>query len=146
MGIGGALLGLPLVTLAVRSFDAGLRYYTALFENPRGSIFYVPPVAAVGNSVKFALATMALALLLGMLTATALYRRKQGWILDALFMLPLGTSAVTLGLGYLLAMAPPAAEPARYARVDRLRAHAGRAAVRRAQRAARVAIDPPVVA
>ncbi|MBN2391729.1 MAG: iron ABC transporter permease [Anaerolineae bacterium] len=107
VGLGGILLGLPLVTLAARSFDAGLRYYTALFETPRGSIFYVPPVAAVGNSVKFALGTMALALLLGTLTATALYRRKQGWILDALFMLPLGTSAVTLGLGYLLAMARP---------------------------------------
>jgi thiamine transport system permease protein len=107
VGLGAALLGLPLVTLAARSFDAGLRYYTALFENPRGSIFYVPPVAAVGNSVRFALGTTALALLLGVLTATALYRRKQGWMLDALFMLPLGTSAVTLGLGYLLAMARP---------------------------------------
>ncbi|MGC9394342.1 MAG: ABC transporter permease [Anaerolineae bacterium] len=107
VGLSGILLGLPLVTLATRSFDAGLRYYTALFENPRGSIFYVPPVAAVGNSVKFALGTMLLALLLGMLTATALYRRRKGWILDALFMLPLGTSAVTLGLGYLLAMARP---------------------------------------
>ncbi len=107
VGLGAMLLGAPLLTLAARSFDAGLRYYTALFENPRGSIFYVPPVAAVGNSVKFALGTMALALLLGMLTATALYRRKQGWMLDALFMLPLGTSAVTLGLGYLLAMSRP---------------------------------------
>jgi thiamine transport system permease protein len=107
VSIGGVLLGLPLLTLAARSFDAGLRYYAALFENPRGSIFYVPPVAAVGNSVKFALGTMILALLLGVLTSTALYRRKQGWILDALFMLPLGTSAVTLGLGYLLAMARP---------------------------------------
>ncbi|HQE92084.1 MAG TPA: iron ABC transporter permease [Anaerolineae bacterium] len=107
VGISGVLLGLPLATLVVRSFDAGLRYYTALFENPRGSIFYVPPVAAVGNSVKFAVGTTALALLLGMLTATALYRRRQGWIVDALFMLPLGTSAVTLGLGYLLAMARP---------------------------------------
>ncbi len=104
---GGLLLGLPLLILVARSFSAGLRYYAALFENPRGSIFYVPPVAAVGNSVKFALGTMILALLLGMLAATALYRGKQGWLLDALFMLPLGTSAVTLGLGYLLAMARP---------------------------------------
>jgi thiamine transport system permease protein len=101
------LLGLPLLTLVVRSFGAGPRYYTALFENPRRSIFYVPPFAAVGNSVTFALATTSVALLLGLLTSLALYRRRGGWWMDALFMLPLGTSAVTLGLGYLVAMDQP---------------------------------------
>ncbi|HOV47319.1 MAG TPA: iron ABC transporter permease [Anaerolineae bacterium] len=103
----GLLLAVPPLTLVVRSFDGGLRYYAALFENPRRSIFYVPPIAAVWNSVRFALATMALALLLGLLTSLALYRQRQGWLLDALFMLPLGTSAVTLGLGYLLGMSRP---------------------------------------
>ncbi|MGC9358539.1 MAG: ABC transporter permease, partial [Anaerolineae bacterium] len=107
VGLAFLLLGLPLLTLAARSFGAGFRYYGALFENPRRSIFYVPPVVAVGNSLKFALATMALALTLGLLTALALYRQKRGWLIDALFMLPLGTSAVTLGLGYLLAMDRP---------------------------------------
>ena len=107
MAQGCALLGGPLITLVVRSFDGGLHYYTALFENPRRSIFYVSPIVAVGNSVKFALATMALALVLGLLASLALYRRKRGWLFDALFMLPLGTSAVTLGLGYLLAMGRP---------------------------------------
>ncbi len=103
----GLLLAAPPLTLVARSFDGGLRYYAALFENPRRSIFYVPPIAAVWNSVRFALATMALALLLGLLTSLALYRQRQGWLLDALFMLPLGTSAVTLGLGYLLGMSRP---------------------------------------
>lgn len=101
------LLSLPLLTLVARSFDAGLRYYAALFENPRRSIFYVPPFAAVKNSVTFALATTSVALLLGLLTSLALYRRRGGWWMDALFMLPLGTSAVTLGLGYLVAMNQP---------------------------------------
>lgn len=101
------LLGYPLLTLVVRSFETGLQYYRALFQNPRHAIFYVPPLAAVENSVRIALLTTGLALLLGLLTSVALYRRKQGWILDALFMLPLGTSAVTLGLGYLLAMDDP---------------------------------------
>jgi thiamine transport system permease protein len=101
------LLSLPLLTLVARSFDAGLRYYLALFENPRQSIFYVPPFAAVKNSVTFALATTSVALLLGLLTSLALYRRRGGWWMDALFMLPLGTSAVTLGLGYLVAMDQP---------------------------------------
>ncbi len=101
------LLGAPLFTLAARSFAGGLHYYAALFENPRGSIFYVPPVDAVGNSLKFALATLGLALTLGLLTSLALYRQKRGWLLDTLFMLPLGTSAVTLGLGYLISLGRP---------------------------------------
>ncbi len=103
----GLLLAAPPLALVARSFDGGLRYYAALFKNPRRSIFYVPPIAAVWNSVRFALATMALALLLGLLTSLALYRQRQSWLLDALFMLPLGTSAVTLGLGYLLSMSRP---------------------------------------
>ncbi len=107
VGLGALLLGTPLLLLAARSFDAGFRYYAALFENPRHSIFYVPPLTAVGNSLRFALIATALALVLGGLTALALYRRKRGWLLDALFMLPLGTSAVTLGLGYLLALGRP---------------------------------------
>ncbi len=101
-----ALLLLPLLALAVRSFDAGLNYYTALFQNPRQMAFYVPPITAVANSLQLALSTTVLALLLGGCIALAL-RRSRSWIIDALFMLPLGTSAVTLGLGYLIAMGRP---------------------------------------
>lgn len=101
------LLALPLLTLLARSLASGLRYYANLFENPRHSIFYVPPLAAVGNSLRIALMTTGIALVLGLLTALALFRQQRGWLLDALFMLPLGTSAVTLGLGYLLALDRP---------------------------------------
>ncbi len=101
------LLGGPLLTLVGRSFGAGWRYYAALFENPRRSIFYVAPAVAVGNSLKFAGAAMGLAVLLGVLAAWALHRQREAWWVDALFMLPLGTSAVTLGLGYLVAMDQP---------------------------------------
>ncbi len=101
------LLAYPLLTLVVRSVAAGPRYFAMLFENPRQSVFYVPPLSAVGNSVRIALMTSALALVLGLLVALALYRRKGSWLVDALFLLPLGTSAVTLGLGYLLAMGRP---------------------------------------
>ncbi|MBN1921887.1 MAG: iron ABC transporter permease [Anaerolineae bacterium] len=106
----GLLLIAPLLTLITRSFGDGLHYYTALFENPRRSIFYVPPIMAIWNSARFALATTALALFLGLLTSLALLRQRLasgGWVLDALFMLPLGTSAVTLGLGYLISMGRP---------------------------------------
>ncbi len=101
------LLAYPLLTLVVRSVAAGPRYFVMLFENPRQSVFYVPPLSAVGNSVRIALMTSALALVLGLLVALALYRREGSWLVDALFLLPLGTSAVTLGLGYLLAMGRP---------------------------------------
>lgn len=105
--LAGGLLALPLIILAARSFGSGLQYYRALFENPRSSIFYVSPITAVANSLKFAVSTTGLALLLGLLAALALRKRRHGWLLDTLFMLPLGTSAVTLGLGYLLAMSRP---------------------------------------
>ncbi len=78
-----------------------------LFQNPRQSVFYVPPLAAVGNSLKIALAVTVMALALGLLVSTALHRHRRGWLIDALFMLPLGTSAVTLGLGYLISMDRP---------------------------------------
>jgi thiamine transport system permease protein len=101
------LLGIPLFTLVLRSFEAGLDYYQALFQNPRHSIFYVPPFTAVSNSLKLAFAVTGLSLTLGLLISTALYNQKSGWLLDAIFMLPLGTSAVTMGLGFLVAMGTP---------------------------------------
>lgn len=105
------LLLLPLLVLAWRSFtlgDAGwtLRYYTELTINRRQSAFFVEPIIAVRNSLLFALATMLLSLFLGIVSAYLLARPRR-WlttILDPIFLLPLGTSAVTLGFGYIVAM------------------------------------------
>jgi thiamine transport system permease protein len=80
-----------------------------LFYNRRGSVFFVPPVEAVRNSVGFATLTVLLALVLGTISAYLLARREgrlSHW-LDPLFMLPLGVSAVTLGFGYIIAMDEP---------------------------------------
>jgi thiamine transport system permease protein len=113
VGLMLALLTAPLAALVARSFTAGetpLQPYRLLFENPRGSAFYVPPVAAVRNSLLFALATMGLAVALGLLATATLRQAQGGWLrrlLDPLFMLPLGTSAVTLGLGYIVALDKP---------------------------------------
>jgi len=123
------LLGAPLAALALRSLlappGAGplftLAAYTALGENRTGSAFFVPPTVAIANSLRIATTTTALALLVGIPAAYLLARGGQapqrgpftrlraglyGWT-DALFMLPLGTSAVTLGLGYLVALSVP---------------------------------------
>ncbi|MCX8068822.1 MAG: ABC transporter permease subunit, partial [Anaerolineae bacterium] len=79
-------------------------YYRELFVNRRSSLFYVPPFEAARNSLLYALATVGLSLALGFPAAVALAHRNS-WIRgpDVLFLLPLGTSAVTMGLGFLLA-------------------------------------------
>jgi len=81
-----------------------LSYYAELFINRRDSLFYIPPVQAVFNSLAYAVATVILSLTLGFPAAFALARpgRFERW-LDPLLMLPLGASAVSLGLGFLLA-------------------------------------------
>jgi thiamine transport system permease protein len=119
------LLILPLAALALRSVTmlqpAGnqltnpspgltLDYYHELGINHRESIFYSPPLTAIGVSFIVALATMVMALILGFPAAVALARDIKSPInhtLDALLMLPLGTSAVTLGLGFIVALDQP---------------------------------------
>jgi thiamine transport system permease protein len=113
--VGGLLLLLlaPLLALALRSFSLEgvltLRYYQALFTNPFQSYFYVPPAVAIRNSLLVACTTVVLALCLGLIGAYLLSGRSSSLkpILDPLFMLPLGTSAVTLGLGYIIALDQP---------------------------------------
>lgn len=80
-----------------------LDYYHELFINRRGSLFYVPPVQAAFNSLAYAGLTVVLSLALGFPAASALARsgRLVRWI-DPLIMLPLGASAVTLGLGFIV--------------------------------------------
>lgn len=121
------LLVSPLLALASRSFlGTGaarpgepvvqgwtLAYYRALGSNPQGALFYVPPIEAIGNSLQYAGATVLLALLLGLPASWALAYRSESrlsQLLDPILMLPLGTSAVTLGLGFIVALdAPPLA-------------------------------------
>lgn len=107
----------PLASLAVRSFrslDPGsvltLDFYRALGQNPRESLFYVPPSTALGVTLGYGLITVVLALALGLPAAWALAKKELNLIdkiLDPVLMLPLGTSAVTLGLGFLVALDTP---------------------------------------
>ena len=100
-------LVLPLVVLAGRSLAAGdpFRYYRELFVDRVSSVFYVSPGTAIRNSLVFAVLTVFLALLFGTVTAYALARGRRGLsrLVDPIVLLPLGASAVTLGLGFLLA-------------------------------------------
>jgi len=107
----GALLGAPLVVLAVRAFSTpdgwGLGAFRSLGDTRRGSTAYVPPVDAVRNSLQFAAMATVLALVLGACAAWAIAGgggRVPRWsrFADTALMVPLGTSAVTVGFGFLL--------------------------------------------
>lgn len=95
----------PLVSIVTASFESGIDYYTALFANSRGSITFVPPIDAVRNSLLFAVVTIVLAVSLGLVAAYAIAgKNRTARLLDPIFMLPLGTSAVTLGFGYIIVL------------------------------------------
>lgn len=87
-----------------------LRFFTDLGQVGRGSVFNVPPIEAVKNSALFASITTTLAVILGVLLAMLLHTQRKnrliGW-LDALVMLPLATSAVTLGFGFIIGFSSP---------------------------------------
>ncbi len=117
--LGGVLLSvvllvlLPLGVLVERSLRGpdgySLIHYRAL-ASADGGTFLVPPLEAVGNSLRFAAVATVIALVVGGLAAAALTRGAGRLVrgFDALLMLPLGTSAVTVGFGFLIALdAPP---------------------------------------
>ena len=117
------LLISPLASLALRSIvklepargERGeiargftLQFYRELAVNQRGSLFFVPPIAAARNSLIFALVTILITLSMGILVAYALQQRTAiNHILDPLIMLPLGASAITLGLGFIIVFNRP---------------------------------------
>ncbi|MEU0193782.1 iron ABC transporter permease [Streptomyces afghaniensis] len=104
------LLLLPLAVLVQRSLDApGFGYYRALTRND-GGVFLVAPIEAIGNSLSYAVAATAIAVVIGGLASVTLTRRDAGRFVrgfDALLMLPLGVSAVTVGFGFLIALDEP---------------------------------------
>ena len=121
------LLISPLLALVLRSFSGEdgmtLTYYSALFTTGSQSVFFVEPIKAVANSVGFGFGAMVLAVSLGVMASSFLASDRGGkaydvrfqglrgsstTVWDALIMLPLATSAVTLGFGYIITLnAPP---------------------------------------
>ena len=111
------ILGLPVGVLIERSLTAGrgggytLRNYTALAE--RVNLLPDTALAALGNSLMFAVPAALLALLVGGSATLVVMRaargggRPIGRAFDIGLTLPLGTSAVTVGLGFLLVLNRP---------------------------------------
>ncbi len=112
------LFGIPLGLLVVRSFSTpsgwGFGFYQALTDSRGGSTSFVPPIDAVGNSLLFALMATVVALALGLCAAWAIVgngsdvsnSRFSRWT-DTALMIPLGTSAVTVGFGFLIVFDEP---------------------------------------
>ena len=87
-----------------------LAYYKELFRNRQESLFYVKPATSIGISLGNAVLTIFLSLIVATPAAWALATDSNSLIskfLDPILMLPLGTSAVTLGLGFIIAFAQP---------------------------------------
>ncbi len=107
------LLVTPLLALVGRSFTLEgpftTHYYQALFTNPTQSFFYVSPAVAIRNSLLIAGSTVVLSVIIGLISAYLLAKPSGSLraVLDPVFMLPLGTSAVTLGFGYIIALDQP---------------------------------------
>ena len=108
-----ALLAAPLAVLVERSVRTGdghgLGAWRALRERSRASGLFVPPLEAVANSLRFAVVATVVAVALGTLAAAALThpRGRLSRAIDATLLLPLGTSAVTVGFGFLIALDRP---------------------------------------
>lgn len=107
------LLGVPLLALVIRSFmtenGLSLIYYLSLLENKVQSILYIAPIAAIMNSIAYALGAALIALTLGWFSAAFLANRRgrPSNMMDPIFMLPISTSAVTLGFGFIIALDEP---------------------------------------
>ena len=115
--VGLAILALPLVTLVLRSLRNRegwtVEHYRALGTTV-GRTLTVPVWGALRNSLVVAAEATLIALALGVLVSLVVSRRPRGAgarrslrALDALFMLPLGVSAVTVGFGFLITLNRP---------------------------------------
>ena len=108
----------PIASLVVASLRVdgawSLANYRALQTPGSHQALLVPVTDAVVNSLRIAVDATWMSLLLGLSVATVVTRRSRTrserhlrTVLDGLFMLPLGVSAVTLGFGFLITLGSP---------------------------------------
>ncbi len=116
--VGLVLLVLPMLSLVLRSLQTaggwGLQNYANLATTGGRGVLNATVWAALGNSLRTAVLATVIALVVGLLVALVVSRRPRSRsgrraieTLDAVFMLPLGVSAVTVGFGFLIALHRP---------------------------------------
>lgn len=112
------LVGLPVGALVTGSLQVGdgwgLANYEALGTEGSRQALLVPVTTALATSLRTAVDATWMSLSLGLLVAVVVTRRSRTraerrarGLLDGLFMLPLGVSAVTLGFGFLITLDEP---------------------------------------
>jgi thiamine transport system permease protein len=112
------LLALPILALVARSLQTaegwGLGNYLALSGTGSRNALVVPVWVALGNSLSIALQATLIALVVGLSASLVLSRSPRSAALrralggfDAVLMLPLGVSAVTVGFGFLITLNQP---------------------------------------
>lgn len=108
-----ALLGAPVWLLVSRSFrGAGgewtVEWYRRLAD-PDASVLAHAPLAAVRNSLEFAVVATVVAVVVGVCASIVVTRGPRRWAkgLDLLLVLPLAVSAVTVGFGFIVALDEP---------------------------------------
>jgi thiamine transport system permease protein len=117
-GVVLALVVAPVATLVTRSLRAegawSLAHYRALAGTGDSGALLVPVTEALANSLRVAVDATALALVLGLVVSVIVTRpvrsaapRRVLSVFDAVFMLPLGVSAVTVGFGFLVTLDEP---------------------------------------
>ncbi len=108
IGIATAIvISVPLIMVFVRSVSTGPEFsldaWRLVLGNHATGLGTRPPLAAFWTSLQFAITTASLAGALGLAAAGAIaYGSRRVGQLEALVMLPLAASAVTLGLGLLI--------------------------------------------
>lgn len=108
---------LPMLALAARAFATprgwGLTNFTNLATTGNGALT-VPVTDAIVNSLRTAVDATWIALTIGIIVSLLVSRRPRNpharravRLLDGVFMLPLGVSAVTVGFGFLITLNKP---------------------------------------
>lgn len=105
VGVAAIFIAAPIVSLIIGSLTAhggfSVQAYADAFSSG-GTLAYRSFWHVLQNSLRFAALSATLAVIVGFCFAYAVARGKQRW-LDVLSLIPLATSPVTLGFGYLLA-------------------------------------------
>ena len=110
LAVTAVFLGGPMLVLAITSLRVGgdwsLASYRALGSSSATDTLFVPAWDAIRNSIVFASAAALIAVTVGGLAAVTIASRpgRATRAMDTLLMLPLGTSAVTIGFGFLVAL------------------------------------------
>jgi thiamine transport system permease protein len=102
-------MGAPLAALIMNSFRVGHEWSVSAWtglghtEVRPGVSLGTQPFEAIATSLKYCMIAAALSVLLGLAASLAIgMSRRGGRLLDAGITMPLGTSAVTIGLGMLI--------------------------------------------